>query len=101
MPATQAPRTTMRATSTSRAMIRTFMAGWIELEKQRTRVCRGNQVARDGTSYNAVDCFQRAKQLGGRQPPLMRFRRIPTLLVSLGIAAAAPVRAQEPLNPPV
>lgn len=72
------------------------MAEEFRWKSRRRRVWRRNNFARDGTLYNAVDCFQLAEQ---PDRAFMRFRKLPVLLVSLGLATVATLRAQEPLKP--
>jgi TolA-binding protein len=60
-------------------------------------VCRDFRDARDGTIYNAVDCFQLARQGGGFVTSGRKF----FLRVIAGAALlVAGARAAEPLNPP-
>src|SRR5471032_2187570 len=91
MPVTQRAATTRIRSKTPRTIRARFMAGlgW----KNCGRVCRWNRTGRVGTIYNAIDCFQPAKQ-GGRVRMALKF---PSLLLA---AALAPLGAQPALNPP-
>src|SRR5581483_4127436 len=95
MPATKRPSTTTMASRTPSTMRVEVMARNKVGERKRPAVCRETRVRREGSRYNAVDCFQSHEQ---RCPHVRSFRRI---ALSLALAAAlGRGAAQEPLTLP-